>query len=354
MLALVAVAAAAFVAVVLLFARAHARRDDDPFGDEFEPDLDDVEEIEEELEAAQDQAARTGALVLLENNRWEECAFDGVREDWKRYAGEAVRGFTGVPAGRHQASTRTARGQAVVDFVVYPGEIFVRRLEAGARRWAEPDRAAQQHIRERARGGSWGVLDSALVSYRATFSATRAQNGLRLRAPRAATREASVRLAALLERASAGDDLEQLVREARGVGHRLIGVPLTREQLRTLTSLVEQRIEAPIELVRRSIFVRIALTVLPEDPYLLERLGAMLHDEGRNAEALEVVERALRREGALDDDAQCRARATQARILSAEGRTDEARAIIDAVARQRPSDPYAQRVRRSVYEKVAN
>jgi hypothetical protein len=50
-----------------------------------------------------------------------------------------MRGFCGVPAGRHRVKTTTPAGDATLDFVVYPGEILTWRLDADRARWEPHD-----------------------------------------------------------------------------------------------------------------------------------------------------------------------------------------------------------------------
>ena len=84
-------------------------------------------------------AREASAFVVLEGNLWDACAVDDLREPWGRYTTEPVRGFCGVPAGRHRIRTTTPSGDATLDFVVYPGEVLSFRLDPERARWEPCD-----------------------------------------------------------------------------------------------------------------------------------------------------------------------------------------------------------------------
>ena len=301
--------------------------------------------------------AAMGTVVLLRDNEWDACVVDGIKEDWKRYGGPDVRGFAGVAAGRHQVVTTTAAGEVTLDFVLYPGEIYVRRLDADTKTWQLVDEAVEATDRDRARGGSMGKMADSLVSYRTTFGIARVMAGAQVKSPDAAVDLACVQLDELLKRALADQPADTLVKEAYEIGRALIGVPMTRAQLATIIGpigkLAHERAAAS-EHKRGALLASLGLAVLPDEPYLLESLACMLAGSGLLSDALTCVENVLRRDMALDDDTRIRARAVKAEVLCKLGRTEEARALADALHRDRPSDAHVLRVHRLVTTSSAN
>lgn len=174
-------------------------------------------------------------VVVLLDNEWSACAIDGVKEDWARFASDDVRGFSAIPAGRHRVVTRVGERDATLDFVVFPGEVVVRRLDRDAARWTELDGDALATERARAEGGEKGALGEALVSYRSTMGIARVMSG-KLASPEAAFDRAKAALAALVARAKDGD-VDALVDEARVEGEALIGVALVASQLDALVAI---------------------------------------------------------------------------------------------------------------------
>jgi hypothetical protein len=194
-----------------------------------------------------DALVRT-TVVLLDND-WSACTVDGHKEDWARYAQDAVRGFSSVPAGRHRVVTRVGDRDATLDFVVFAGEVLVRRLDR-AKGWVELDEDALAVEAARAEGGEKGALADALVSYRSTMGIARAMSG-QLASPEVAVERATEALGALVDRA-ATSEVDALVDEARTVGETLVGVGLVGEQM-----------DAFVELARRDPTSRIVDAALP-------------------------------------------------------------------------------------------
>lgn len=308
-------------------------------------------------EESEDFTSKMGTVVLLIDNEWEACTVDGLKEDWKRHAAGEVRGFAGIGGGRHQAVTTTAAGDAMLDFVLYPGEVFVRRLDAKASRWAACDAESEADLRARAHGGSMGKLAGSLISYRTVFGIARVMSGGKVTSPDAAIDAACARLDGLLKRALADQPAETLVKEAYEIGCTLLGVPMTRAQLRAVTSPIGALVNAQglgSQFKRGALLASLGLAVLPEDPYLEEQLAQMLSGSGLQADALDCLDRVLRRAGALEPDALVRARAAKAEVLCKLGRTAEARAIVAGLVRERPDDTHVVRAQRVVNEASAN
>ena len=308
-------------------------------------------------EESEDFTSKMGTVVLLVDNDWGACTVDGLKEDWKRHAAGDVRGFAGIGGGRHQAVTTTSAGEAMLDFVLYPGEVFVRRLDARSARWEPCDRDSEEDLRARAHGGSMGKMAGSLISYRTVFGIARVMAGGKVTAPDAAIDAACARLDGLLKRALADQPAETLVKEAYEIGCTLLGIPMTRAQLRAVTSPIGALVSAQgtaSQFKRGALLASLGLAVLPEDPYLEEHLAMMLSASGLVADALECLDRVLRRAGALDSDALVRAGAEKAELLCKLGRTQEARAIVANLVRERPDDTHVVRAQRIVNEATAN
>jgi tetratricopeptide (TPR) repeat protein len=297
------------------------------------------------------------AIVVLRDNFWDECVIDGIGEDWRRFSAGGARGFYAVPPGRHRAVTRCARGTAELDFVLYPNEVYVRRLDHGAATWLPEDSDTAEKYRALARGGA---MSGALISYKVVVGIARVMRGDAILVPDTAYEKARARLEDLLERAREVDlktGSSQLVEEADAAGRALVGVPLSGKQLESLTRAVGEAVRAQGSaggFLRGALMASIGLAILPDDPYLLEQLARMLCDGGVADEAELAIQKALERSGALDDDTSARARATKAEVLVRLGRADEARAIVDALVAARPGDANAVRVKVLVYEKITN
>ena len=354
--------AAAFALFLFWFWRTGAGREtttregDGPSGSRA-PQDDELHGPDSKGARPEDFVSTMGTVVLLHDNAWDACAVDGVKEDWKRFGGSGVRGFAGVGGGRHQVVTTTAAGDAVHDFVLYPGEIYVTRLNAATATWEAISVEDEAADRRRARGGSMGSMADALVSYRTTFGIARVMAGGAVKAPEVAVDAACARLDGLLRRALADQPAETLVKEAYEIGRALIGVPMTRDQLAAVIGpigkLATERAIAT-QYKRGALLLSLGLAVLPDDPYLLEQLAAMLSGSGLPQDALICLDKVLRRDLALDADALVRARATKAEVLCKLGRTDEARALVNELYQARPDDENVTRARRIVNDTFAN
>ena len=230
-----------------------------------------------DLDAPEDVADAT-AIVLLPGNVWDACAFDGHQEEWARFTSRPVRGFGGVPSGRHRVITTCASGVATLDFVLYPGDVFARRLDPAAARWgpcADDADAAP------------GPAES-LVAHRTVLGIARAMRGDAVVDPDAAVRRTCAALEELFARVGAAEREGQeekaeeageregtedaLLREATALGETLVGVPLTRRQLGVLTGTVVHAAdhhEAASSSDRARTVARLGLAMLPGDRALL-------------------------------------------------------------------------------------
>jgi hypothetical protein len=212
----------------------------------------------------QDDVAEATAVVLLPGNVWNACDFDGHDEDWGRFTSAPVRGFAGVPSGRHRVMTTCLSGVARLDFVLYPGDVFARRLDPDAARWGPCEDA----------DASPGLPESLIV-HRTVLGVARAMRGDAVVVPDVAVRRTCASLAGLFARAVAAgekakEDEEALLREASALGDGLVGVPLTRGQLGVLTRAV---VAAAADGGTGTLIARLGLAALPGDPRLVALLA---------------------------------------------------------------------------------
>jgi hypothetical protein len=269
------------------------------------------------------------AFVILEANLWEACAVDDRREPWHRYTTEPVRGFCGVPAGRHRIVTTTPAGAATLDVVVYPGEVLAWRLDSERARWEPHDldgdtKGMLEAVPHSATDISSSVrpkLPGWLVHLRTTMgigsrSLNRIENeGIdRLRK----------RLAKLVTRAESDSDDTELVAEARAIGEALVGKPLARKEMRALVGSARDsamRLASHGDTDRAMRVLGLGLAVLPGDPELMVTAGCALAARGETDEALRALNAALERDRCLDADDVARAMRARMELRSRLGRS---------------------------------
>lgn len=285
-------------------------------------------------------AREASAFVILEENLWEACAVDDLREPWGRYTTEPIRGFCGVPAGRHRIRTTTASGEATLDFVVYPGEVLAFRLDVERARWEPHDLDADtRSVLEAAPVSSFDVaarpkLPGWLVHLRTTIGV----GGGRLGGPRlgSATSKSALarssddgldrlrkRLAKLVGTSDSDSDVDALA-EARAIGEAVIGRCLTRKEMRALVGSVHDlgaRLAANGETDRAMRVLSLGLAVLPGDPELMVIAGCALAARGEPEEALRVLNAALERDRCLEADDVARAMRARMELRSRLGRS---------------------------------
>ena len=277
------------------------------------------------------------AYVILEGNVWESCNVDDVREPWARLATEPVRGFCGVPAGRHRVRTTTPAGDATLDFVVYPGEVLAWRLDAERARWEPHD--LDPEMRSRLEGAPASSLDLAasarpklpgwlvhlrttvgLVSSRVAGSSPRLGDDALER-----VKKRLVKLISRVENDSADEEGDLLV-EARGLGESLVGRILTRRELRALVAPTREaasRLSAHGDSHRAMQVIGIGLALLPGAPELMVVAGCALAARGEVDEALRALEAALERERCLEAADVARAMRARMDLRSRLGRSVE-------------------------------
>ncbi|MBI2897430.1 MAG: tetratricopeptide repeat protein [Deltaproteobacteria bacterium] len=298
--------------------------------------------------AGSSAAAREG-VVLFRDNDWERFSFDGVGAEWA--ARQSPRGFFGVPPGRHFAVTELFDGRKVrIDFVLYPGETLVRRLDREAGEWVPDDPETELRYKELARGGGAGAMASALIDYFMTVGTLLRRTAK----PGGGIGEAAQTFAALAERLVAGAPLEELQPAAAEAGIRLVGQPLSGDELTRLTGLIDATASACAvggNFRSAAGVALLGLCMLPGDPQLLEALANFFCDGGQPDAAMERIQEALARADVVDGRKRERIHATRAEVLCHLGRFDEASRALDEIEGRAPGQPDAARVRALLSEK---
>lgn len=276
------------------------------------------------------------AVVILEGNLWDACTVDDLREPWARYATEPIRGFCGVPAGRHRVRTTTSAGEATLDFVVYPGEVLAWRLDPERARWEPHDldgdtrsalESAPASASDLAAAATRPKLPGWLVHLRTTMGIGTGRSGVTL--PRASSEDALDRLRRRLSKlvSLAEDEADgglDVLAEARAIGEALVGRPLLRKELRSLVASVRTsatRLASHGHTDRAMGILGLGLAVLPGDPELMVTAGCALAARGEADEALRALNAALERDRCLDAADVARAMRARMELRSRLGRS---------------------------------
>lgn len=273
------------------------------------------------------------SFVILEGNVWDACSVDDMREPWSRYTTEPVRGFCGVPAGRHRIKTTTAAGDATLDFVAYPGEVLAWRLDGERARWEPHD--LEPDVRSSLEGAPASSIDVAaasrpklpgwLVHLRTTMGLASSRSGaLSSRLEGDGIDRIRKRLVKLVSRAESDEDDVDVLIEARALGEAIVGRPLTRKDLRGLVSAsrdIASRLSGRGDTDRAMRVLAVGLAVLPGDPELMVIQGCTLAARGEVDEALRALEAALERDRCLDAEDVARAMRARMELRSRLGRS---------------------------------
>ncbi len=274
-------------------------------------------------------AREASAFVLLENNDWDSCEVDDVKEPWSRLATEAIRGFCGVSPGRHRIRTKNA----TLDFTVYPGEVLAWRLDADRARWEPYD--LEGPVRASLEAAPPSTMDLAalasarpkvpgyLVHLRTTIGMVRARGESLPKPDGDAVGRVTKRLAKLVARAEAEGD-EDLLLEAKALGETILGKALTRREMRALVAPAREladRFAAKGDIDRAMQIVGLGLAVLPGDPELMVVAGCALAARGEADEAMRALEAALERDRCLEASDVARAMRARMELRSRLGRS---------------------------------
>jgi hypothetical protein len=281
------------------------------------------------------QVREASAFVVLEGNMWEACAVDDLREPWSKYTTEPVRGFCGVPVGRHRIRTTTPSGEATLDFVVYPGEVLAWRLDGERARWEPHDldvdtrsllEGAPLSTTEVGAGATRPKLPGWLVHLRTTMGIGSARGATQLtRATEDGIDRLRKRLAKLVSVAESGADTDvDLLSEARAIGEAIVGRPLARREMRALVTSAREtatKLALSGHTERAMRVLGLGLAVLPGDPELMVTAGCALAARGEADEALRALNAALERDRCLEADDVARAMRARMELRSRLGRS---------------------------------
>ena len=236
-----------------------------------------------------------------------------------------VRGFCGVPIGRHRVVTATVSGPAILDFVVYPGEVLSWRLDVERARWEPHDLDGDtRSLLETATPASTVDASTAairpklpgwLVHLRTTMGIGSSRSGASLTKADDGTDRLRKRLAKLVAMVENDNDEVDLHAEAKAIGEAIVGRPLARKEMRNLVVSardVAMRLTANGDTDRAMRVLGLGLAVLPGDPELMVTAGCALAARGENDEALRALNAALERDRCLE--AEDVARAMRARM----------------------------------------
>jgi hypothetical protein len=245
--------------------------------------------------------------LLFPDGDWAAREIDGVRPSG---ATPASVGFAYVCPGRHVVVTRAAnRPASVLHFLVYPGETFVRRLEPSSNTFVRYDPSVEADWRAAAHGGQQGRLGGALLDYFATVARFRVTAGA-ARPVAQAHADAYQRMESVIARVIAGAAPAELAAEVNAIAIGLVGVPLFRDTLAKLTSVLGYHAWEQLskgDLAMANVVCHLGLTILPDDPTLSSLLASVHAAGGDHARALQLLEAALDRRHAFAEGAEARA-----------------------------------------------
>ena len=259
---------------------------------------------------------------------------DDLREPWSRFTTEPVRGFCGVPVGRHRVRTTTPSGEATLDFVVYPGEVLAWRLDPDRGRWEPHD--LDPDTRSMLEAAPVSTVDVAmaarprvpgwLVHLRTTMKIGSSRSGASLtRAAEDGVERLKKRVAKLVALADSDADSDvDILAEARAIGEAIVGRPLSRREMRSLVVSVRDaatRLASNGDTERAMRVLSLGLAVLPGDPELMVIGGCALANRGEADEALRVLNAALERDRCLEAEDVARAMRARMELRSRLGRS---------------------------------
>lgn len=281
------------------------------------------------------QVREASGFVVLEGNLWDACAVDDLREPWAKYTTEPIRGFCGVPVGRHRIRTTTPNGEATLDFVVYPGEVLAWRLDGERTRWEPHD--LDGDTRSMLEGAPLSTADvngalrqktpGWLVHLRTTMGigSARGPASALTRATEEGIDRLRKRFAKLVSIAEGRDETDvDLLAEARAIGEAIVGRALSRRDMRALVTAARDsatKLAANNHTERAMRVLGLGLAVLPGDPELMVTAGVALAARGETDEALAALNAALERDRCLEADDVARAMRARMELRSRLGRS---------------------------------
>jgi hypothetical protein len=242
---------------------------------------------------AVDQAACGGQLATQPMGGWRDCG-DGL--------GPGPHGFLAICPGLHTVSTNVMGRPISATLLLFPREAYFLRFDWQAYAWRRFANAEERAILERA-----GRSDLALFDYAQTI-VPRRMGGYAVRSSKEALEDA-LRLVKEAIHALALGDPGRARHRAENAVTQLVGAPLTTFE--PITSLIGFH---AFELAGKGRFreahavTELGLAMLPDHPTLLGVLGELFLREGKRAEGVPHLERALAREAGLDDRLQLRVR----------------------------------------------
>lgn len=255
-------------------------------------------------------ACLKGARLILIDNDWAACEIDGVRA--APASPQAYSGYEWVCPGRHVLTMRTASAPRVHHFMLYPGEVLVRRRNADGD-WAPVDVAEEQRAFA-ARVETWPR--GAGADYWQAVARIRINAGA-AKSRRLVVEETCRRIDGLVARVLGGEEPQKLAKAVNEAAVGLIGVALRIEdieELVRLTAFQAWELRSAQKLEHAATVCHLGLTVLPDDPTLGAVLAAILADQGAGTDALALLDRVAKRPTGLSPQGEALAKTTRARL----------------------------------------
>jgi hypothetical protein len=221
-------------------------------------------------------------LVLLDND-WAQCIVDGVRIGQEG----AWQGLEQVCPGRHLVATALSAGTAVLDTLVYPGQMHAFRLDRRHGAWLPVTGPEAESLVHAANARRLRLHDyfTLVAEPRLIFGLVGLKEDVL-----AAVGAAFVHL---VERLDQGEPPESVAPDAMRLGRALIGLPI--ESFARIADPVgaiawERSAAGRRDLAR--LVTQLGLAWLPGEPSLLASLAGLEAEEGRWEEALTLAKQA--------------------------------------------------------------
>jgi hypothetical protein len=246
-------------------------------------------------------------LVVLGDNDWNNCWFDGVRlaadgvaapaapQGGYRSAaqefGPGPHGLAAVCAGRHVITTDVGGKRAVLHLTLHPQEACFFRLD-GSGAFCQYEPSQEQALVAR-------LNELSFVSYAETVARRRIA-GMLAKSAAEATNECLRELQGLLPAVVARDAKTVQERTARAVD-AIVGAPLASfERITTFVGFHAFDLLGKNKGEEAWSLVSAGLRVLPENPTLLGISGELLLRAGDRERGVQDLQKALAREAGMD------------------------------------------------------